>query len=81
MGHKYAREHAMIPYYAISLVQQVKKLDKQIVFIYDKNYDETEAMKIAYFLSPLLTGKHKDLVANAFKEAFAEIPPKNVRLP
>ncbi len=81
MGHKYEREHKMIPYYAISLVEHVKKLDKEIVFIYDKNYDEDEAMKIAYFISPSMGGKLKDTVANAFKEVFAEIPPKRVRLP
>lgn len=81
MGHKYERLHKMVPFYAISLVEHVKKLDKQIVFIYDKNYDEEEAMKIAYFISPSMSGKLKDTVANAFKEVFAEIPPKTVRLP
>ncbi len=81
MGHKYEREHKMIPYYAISLVEHVKKLDKQIVFIHDKNYDEDEALKIAYFISPSMGGKLKDTVSSAFKEVFAEIPPKRVRLP
>jgi hypothetical protein len=80
MGHKYAREHAMVPYYAISLTEHIKKLDKQIVFIHDRNYDEAETMKIAYFMSPLMTGKNKEIMANAFKEVFAEIPPKIVRL-
>ena len=80
MGHKYEREHKMVPYYAISLTEHVKKLDKEIVFIHDRNYDEAEAMKIAYFMSPLMSGKNKEIMANAFKEVFAEIPPKIVRL-
>lgn len=81
MGHKYDRHHTMIVNYAISLVEHIRKLDKEIVFIYDKNYDEEEAVKYAYFFSPLMGGKNRDLLANAFKEVFAEIPPKIVRLP
>ncbi|MBD3796542.1 MAG: hypothetical protein IE887_02180 [Campylobacterales bacterium] len=80
MGHKYERSHKMVPFYAISLVEHVQKLDKQIVFIYDKNYDEAEALKIAYFISPSMGGKLKESVLAAFKEVFAEIPPKIVRL-
>lgn len=81
MGHKYDRHHTMIVNYAISLVEHIRKLDKQIVFIYDRNYDEDEAMQLAYFYSPLMGGKNRELLANAFKEVFSEIPPKIVRLP
>ncbi|MFT7860064.1 MAG: hypothetical protein ABXS93_03915 [Sulfurimonas sp.] len=80
IGHKYDREHTAINYYARDLTEHIKKLDKQIVFIYDKNHDDDEAMDIAYFISPLMSGKNRELVANAFKEVFAEIPPKRVRI-
>lgn len=80
MGHKFEREHTMIPYYAISLVQQIQKLGKEIVFIYDRNFDEDEALKIAYFLSPLMQGKYKEKMAQALKEVFSTTPPKRVRV-
>ena len=80
MGHKYEREHVMIYNYAKSLVAQVQKLGKEIVFLYDKNYNEEDALQNAYFLSPLMQGKYKEIVANALKEVFATIPPKRVRI-
>lgn len=81
IGHKYEKDHTAINYYARDLTQHIKKLDKQIVFIYDRNHDSDGAMDIAYFISPLMGGKNKELVANAFKEVFAEGTPKMVRLP
>lgn len=80
MGHKYEREHVMIHNYATALVAQVQKLGKEIVFIYDKNYNEEEALNNAYFISPLMQGKYKEIAANAFKEVFSTIPPHRVRI-
>ncbi len=80
MGHKYDRHHKNIIAYAIALSNHIHKLDKQIVFMYDKNYDEDECRKIAYFLSPYATGKMRDIRANALKEVFKEIPPKLVQI-
>ena len=80
MGHKYDRHHKAIIAYAQSLAAQIKKLDKQIIFLHDNNYDADEALDIAYFLSPVATGKMKEIRANAFKEAFKESPHKVVKI-
>jgi hypothetical protein len=80
MGHKYDRHHKAIIAYARALSQQVQKLDKTIVFMYDNNYDEDETLQRAYFLSPLAVGKVKDKRANGFKEVFKTIPPCVVKL-
>ena len=80
MGHKYDRHHKNIILYAQSLSKHVHKLDKEVVFMYDKNYDEDECREIAYYLSPFATGKMREVRANAFKEVFKTIPPKVVRI-
>jgi len=80
MGSKYDRHHKAIIAYARALSAQVQKLDKSIVFLYDKNYDLEEALEIAYFIHPYATGKMKEVRANAFKEVFKTIPPQSVRL-
>jgi len=80
MGHKYDRHHKAIIAYAQALSAQVQKLDKQVVFLHDNNYDADESLEKAYFLSPVATGKMKEVRANAFKEVFKEIPPKVVKI-
>jgi hypothetical protein len=80
MGHKYDRHHKNIAAYAIALSKHLHKLDKNVVFMYDKNYDEDECREIAYYLSPFAKGKMRDIRANAFKEVFKELPPKIVRI-
>ncbi len=80
MGHKHDRHHKAIIAYARALAAQVKKLDKQIVFLHDNNYDADEALDLAYFLSPVATGKMKEIRANAFKEVFKESPHKVVKI-
>ena len=75
MGHKYDRHHKAIIAYARALSEQVQKLDKKVVFMYDNNYDEDEALQRAYCLSPLAIGKVKDKRANGFKNVFKTIPP------
>ena len=80
MGHKYDRHHKAIIAYAQALAAQVQKLDKEVVFLHDNNYDADEALEMAYFLSPLATGKMKEVRANAFKEVFKEKPHKVVKI-
>ena len=80
MGHKYDRHHKAIIAYGKSLSAQIQKLDKQILFMHDNNYDADEALEIAYFLSPQATGKMKEIRANAFKEIFKEIPHKVMKI-
>ncbi len=75
IGHKYDRHHKAIIAYARALSEQIQKLDKTIVFMYDNNYDEDEALQRAYFLSPLAVGKVKEKRANGFKNVFKTIPP------
>jgi hypothetical protein len=48
--------------------------------MYDNNCDEAEAKEIAYFLSPMATGKFKDSHANGFKKAFQTNPPSILKL-
>ncbi|MCK9492125.1 MAG: hypothetical protein M0Q24_08535 [Sulfurimonas sp.] len=79
-GHKHDRHHKAIIAYVRALSAQVQKLDKTIVFMYDNNHDEQEALEIGYFLSPLALGKAKDVRAKGFKEAFKTIPPKVQKL-
>lgn len=80
MGSKYDRHHKAIIAYAQALSAQVQKLDKTIVFLYDKNYDADEALERAYFLDPNATGKMREVRANAFKEVFKTVPPQIVRI-
>ena len=80
MGHKYDRHHKNIVAYAIALSKHIHKLDKEVVFMYDKNYDKEECQEIAYYLSPYATGKARELRANGLKEVFKTIPPQIQRL-
>ena len=80
MGHKYDRHHKNIINYARALSNHVAKLDKTVVFMHDNNYDSDEALNIAYFLSPLATGKAKEKRANGFKEVFSTNPPHIVKI-
>lgn len=80
MGSKYDRHHKAIIAYSRALSSQVQKLDKQIVFMHDNNYDADEALERAYFLSPKATGKMKEIRANAFKEIFKETPHKVIKI-
>nr|WP_321265422.1 hypothetical protein [uncultured Sulfurimonas sp.] len=75
-GHKYDRHHKAIIAYVRGLSAQVQKLDKTVVFIHDNNHSADEALEVAYFLSPLATGKAKEKRANAFKDAFRHNPPE-----
>ena len=79
-GHKYDRHHKAIIAYARALSAQVQKLDKTIVFMHDNNYDADEALQIAYFLSPLATGKAKEKRLNGFKNVFRTNPPTTQKL-
>ncbi len=74
-GHKYDRHHKNIINYARNIVAHIEKLGKEIVFMHDNNYDETESKELAYFLSPIASGKAKEKRANAFKRTFATNPP------
>ena len=80
MGHKHDRHHKAIIAYAKALAAQATKLDKQVVFIHDNNYDADECIDEAYFLSPQATGKMKEIRANAFKEVFKQTPHKVVKI-
>ncbi len=80
MGHKYDRHHKAIIAYAQAISAQVQKLDKTIVYMYDNNHDEAEALERAYFLSPYATGKMREVRANAFKEVFKTNPPHIVKI-
>jgi len=79
-GHKHDRHHKAIIAYVRALSAQVQKLDKTIVFMYDNNHDEHEALEIGYFLSPLALGKAKEVRARGFKEAFTTNPPQVQKL-
>lgn len=80
MGSNYDRHHKAIKAYARRLSAQVQKLDKTVVFIHDRNYDEDESLERAYFIDPNATGKMREIRANAFKEVFKTVPPQVVRL-
>ena len=79
-GHKYDRHHKEIIAYARNIATQAVKLGKEAVFVHDRNYDADECVEVAYFLSPLATGKIKEKRVNAFKNAFRTNPPKIQRL-
>lgn len=80
MGHKYDRHHKAIIAYARGLAAHVHKLDKTIVFMYDKNYSLEESVERAYFLSPFATGKARELRGNGFKAIFKTNPPEVCKL-
>jgi len=79
-GHKFDRHHKAIIAYARALSSQVHKLDKNVVFIHDNNYDAQECREIGYFLSPFATGKMREVRANAFKKVFSPEIPEIVKL-
>jgi len=74
-GHKHDRHHKAIIAYARSIPAQAEKLGKEVVFMHDNNYDADESKEVAYFLSPIASGKVKDKRANGFKNAFRTNPP------
>lgn len=74
-GNKIDRHHKAIIAYARALSEHVQKLDKNVVFMYDKNYDADECIERAYFPSPHATGKAREIRANCFKEVFKTNPP------
>jgi len=80
IGHKYDRHHKAIIAYATALSKHIQKLDKEIVFMYDNNYDIDEAKDRAYFLSPFAAGKAKEKRANGFKKVFSTNPPKIIKI-
>ncbi len=74
-GHKYDRHHKEIITYAKNIATQAVKLGKEVYFTHDNNYDADECIDIAYFLSPLASGKIRERRANSFKDAFRTNPP------
>jgi len=73
--HKHDRHHKEIIKYVRNISTQAVKLGKEISFTHDNNYDANECVDLAYFLSPLATGKIKEKRINAFKNAFRTNPP------
>ena len=74
-GNKHDRHHKAIITYVRALSEHVQKLDKNVVFMYDKNYDPEECIERGYFPSPHATGKAREIRANCFKEVFkTELP-------
>ena len=79
-GHKFDRHHKEIITYAENIAKQTKKLGKDIYFMHDKNYDVDECVDIAYFLSPMASGKMREVRAKVFMNAFKTNPPSIQRL-
>jgi hypothetical protein len=79
-GHKFDRHHKEIIKYARNISSQTKKLGKEIAFMHDNNYDRDECVDIAYYLSPLASGKMRDIRANAFANAFKTNPPSTIKI-
>jgi len=79
-GHKHDRHHKEIIKYAKNIALQTQKLGKEIVFTHDRNFDQEECIEEAYFLSPLASGKMRDIRFNAFEHAFKTNPPTIQRL-
>ena len=80
MGNKYDRHHKAIINYATTLSAHVNKLDKNIVFMYDNNYDPDECIERAYYLSPYAGGKAREIRANGVKAIFKTLPPQRVKI-
>ena len=80
IGHKYDRHHKAIITYVRAISKQIHRLDKEIAFMYDNNYDIDECRERAYFISPYAKGKARELRANGFKEVFKTNPPQNIKL-
>jgi hypothetical protein len=80
IGHKYDRHHKAIIAYARALSEHVNKLDKNVVFMYDNNYDPDECIERAYYPSPFAAGKAREVRANAVKQIFKTMPPQIVKI-
>ncbi len=80
IGNKYDRHHKAIIRYARALSEHVNKLDKNVVFMYDNNYDPDECIQRAYYLSPYAGGKAREVRANGVKAVFKTLPPQRVKL-
>ncbi len=80
VGHKYQLQHKGIKEYVKNIALQAQKLGKEVVFIYDRNHNDTECIENSYFLAPTSPGKAKDTRAYAFKGAFMTNPPQRTRL-
>ncbi|WP_151900448.1 hypothetical protein [Sulfurimonas hydrogeniphila] len=80
IGNKYDRHHKSIIAYARALSLHVNKLDKNVVFMYDNNYDLDECIERAYYLSPFAGGKAREVRANAVKAIFKTLPPQRVKI-
>ena len=80
IGHKYDRHHKAIIAYARALSAHVNKLDKNVVFMYDNNYDPEECIERAYYPSPYAGGKAREIRANAVKAIFKTMPPQRVKI-
>ena len=79
-GNKHDRHHKAIISYVRALSEHIQKLDKNVVFMYDKNYDPDECIERGSFPSPHATGKARELRANCFKEVFKTNPPEIKKL-
>ena len=79
-GNKHDRHHKAIISYVKALSAHVQKLDKNVVFMYDKNYDPDECIERGSFPSPHATGKAREVRANCFKEVFKTNPPEIKKL-
>jgi len=79
-GHKFDRHHKAMIAYTRAVSKQVQKMDKNVIFMHDNNYDSDECLERAYFLSPFAGGKARELRANGVKEVFKTNPPQIVKL-
>jgi hypothetical protein len=74
-GHKYDKRYQEIVFYARNIAKQATKLGKEVVFMHDNNYDSDECIDLAYFLSPIASGKMREVRANTFANSFRTNPP------
>lgn len=79
-GNKFDKQFKNVVNYIKNTALQAKKVAKEVVFLYDNNYDANEALELGYFLSPFANAKLKDVRANAFKKAFSTNPPTSVKI-
>jgi len=80
VGHKYDPQHVGLKNYSRDIALKAQELGKEVVFIYDRNYNAEECIENSYFLHPLAAGKAKDTRAYAFKGTFMTNPPTIKRL-
>ncbi len=79
-GHKYDKEYLNTFVYSRTLAEQAEKLGKNVIYIHDRNHNEEECIKPAYFIEPISVGKAKTTRANAFKKMFETNPPTIQRI-